>query len=686
MPRPFDEARPALERQYLDVRFDPASGLGREELIAELTRHRAAHPDEARITLRAWLFHLLCSRARIAVEPDDYYADKLEHHNLLVGLREEWRLEAEAAEFAADPPPTPGAWSGQLDTGHNCPDWRSLLRHGWTGLRNRAAARSGTFYAAVALVYEGAIALARRLAVALPEGAPARPVLLALVERPPQSFHEALQLMYLHHELQEMENGYSVRSMGRFDQLLNDFLVRDLQSGSLTREQAKELLKYFWVRFFARTQGRMYGKPFLFGPKANELSYLAFETYREMQIVDPKLHVRLGPRTPQELLEQVVGCIQAGCTGIVTVNDAGQVEMLRRNGKTPEDADDYILIGCYEPAVAGQELNCSGACGLNLAKPVETALAAGDFGSFDDLLAAYLRTLDAHFALAADKVRREERLWPLVSPSPLLSGAMDSCFEQGLDVSEGGARYNTSGCCCTGLANAVDSLAATRQLVFEEKRCTLAELRAALAANWEGHGELRLTAQHRVPKWGNNDDRVDDLAVQITDFLGRRINHEPNARGGVFQAALYGIIDAARALGRHTGALPDGRLAGEPLTMNTGATLGMDRNGVTSLINSVTKMDLAQFPNGTVLDIMLHPSVGGGPEGLRTICSIIRSHFAQGGMALQFNIFDAALLREAQQHPERYANLQVRLCGWNVRFVDLGPEDQEVFISKAEVA
>jgi pyruvate-formate lyase len=685
-PRPFAEARPQLERQYLDVQFDPASGLSKEELTAALARHQAEGPDEPRLLTRAWLFHLLCSQARLAVEPDDYFADKLEHHDLLVALREQWRREEDGREFAGDPLPTPGAWTGQLDVGHTCPDWRSLLAHGWTGLRDRAAARSGVFYEAVALVYEGAIILARRLAAALPADAPARPVLEALAERPPQTFHEALQLAYLHHELQEMENGYSVRSMGRFDLLYNDFLVRDLQEGRLTRDEAKELLKYFWVKFFARTQGKMFGKPFLFGPEGNELSRFAFEVYREMQIVDPKLHFRLGEHTPADLTDQVVGCIQAGCTGIVVVNDAAQVAMLQANCKTLEAAEEYILIGCYEPAVMGRELNCSGACGLNLAKPVEMILATEAPATFEDFMAAYLGMLDAHFTRAADRVRREERLWPRVNPSPLLSGAMTSCFESGRDVSEGGAEYNTSGCCCSGLANAVDSLAVVRQLVYEEQRCTLSELRAALAADWEGYEELRLTAQYRVPKWGNNDDRVDDLAVQITDFLGRRINHEPNARGGVFQAALYGIIGTVGWYGKQTGALPDGRRAGQPLAINTGAALGMDQGGVTALINSVTKVDLAQFPNGTVLDLMLHPSVTSGPEGRQTIAAVIRSDFAQGGMAVQFNIFDANLLREAQRHPEQYAHLQVRLCGWNVRFVDLGPQEQEMFITKAEVA
>jgi formate C-acetyltransferase len=680
MPKPFDVARPRLERQYLDVEFDPRSGLSVEELSVELQRHRAENPDEPRILTRAWLFSLLCNRARIALDPDDYFVDKLDHGNLLVALRDEWRAEAEREEFAGDPAPIPGAWGAGLDTGHTCPDWPNLLKFGFTGLRDRAARREGVFYQAVAVVYDAAAALARRFAEAQPGSAVA-----ALAEGPPRTFHEALQMLYLHHELQEMENGYSVRSMGRFDRELCPFYTADLAAGRLTREQAKELLKYFWVRFFARTQGRMYGKAFLFGPEVNELSYLAFEVYREMRIVDPKLHFRLGEHTPEDFVRQVVGCIQAGCTGVVTVNDAAQVEMLRQNGKSEADARDYVLIGCYEPAVLGEELNCSGASSVNLAKAVEITLASGEPGSFDGFIAAYLGVLDRQIERAMDRVRREERLWPRVSPSPLLSGAIDSCIESGKDVSEAGAKYNTSACLFAGLANAVDSLAVVRKLVYDDGVCTLEELRAALAANWEGHEPLRLTARHRVPKWGNNEDYVDRIAVQITEFLGRRVNTEPNARGGVFQAALYTIVDTARMYGALTGALPDGRLAGEPLTINTGATVGMDRNGVTSLINSVTRLDLSLFPSGTVLDIMLHPSVTRSAEGIETICSVIRSHFARGGMAIQFNIFDAEQLREAQQDPEKYAELQVRVCGWNARFIDLSPREQEMYILKAEV-
>ena len=677
----FDDMREQLEKQYLDVRFDPESGWSGEALRAALERHRAEHPEEPRILTKAWLLHLLCSRARIAAEPGDPFVGKLEHHDLLHTLRREWWQEAGDREFRGDPPAVPGAWSAQLDcASHICPDWAQLLKHGAVGLRDRATAQSGVFHQAVAMVFDGVTALIKRFHALQPH-----PALEALAGRSPRTFHEALQLAYIYHELMELD-GMQVRAMGRFDLLYNAFYLSDLESGHLTRDQAKELLKYFWIKFFAKTQGKLFGKPFLYGPDPNELTHLVFEAYHEMRIEDPKFHVRVAKRTPTEFVEQVVRCIQDGCTSMVIVNDDRQVEMLVQNGKSPKDANEYVLIGCYEPAVQGKELNCSGAATLNLAKAVEQVLAAGDYACFNALMQAYIEVLDTSFAAIADRVRRWERLWPAISPTPLLSGTMDSCFATGLDISEAGAAYNTSGCCCIGLADAADSLAVIEHLVYKEQTCSLAELRAALAADWEGFEELRLTARNRVPKWGNNDDRVDRFAVAITEFLGRRINHEPNARGGVFQAALYGILPTVQRFGKLTGALPDGRRAGESLAINTGAMVAMDTNGVTSLINSVTKIDLAQFPNGTVLDIMLHPSAVGGKEGIQTITSVIRTHFEQGGMAIQFNIFDADTLRDAQRNPEKYANLQVRVCGWNVRFTNLRPEEQDMFIAKAEAA
>lgn len=681
LPCPFETVRSRLEQQYRDAAFLPESGLNEEELTAEFARHETENPNEPRIVSKAWLLNLLCRRARIAPEPGDYFVGKIEHYNLLSNLRNRWWNEAGRLEFGESSTNEPGVFTAQLDcSSHICPDWENLMTHGVKGIRDRAAQRSGAYYRAVTLAFDGVAALLKRFDAIQPELK-----IGVLAECLPRTLREALQLTYLYHELVELD-GIEVRSMGRFDHIYNSFYLRDLAEGRLTRDTAKELLKYFWIKFFAKTQGKRFGKPFTFGPIPNELTYLSFETYQEMRIVDPKFHLRVSPQSPRDFLRLAAKCIQYGSNGIVLVNNDAQIAMLEQNGKNHADAENYILIGCYEPAVMGKELNCSGAASLNLASPVETLISAGDFPSFDSFFDAYLAKTDANLTRIMDRVRRWEKHWPQINPAPLFSGSMDCCFECGKDTSEAGAVYNTSGICCVGLPDTVDSLAIVRQLVYEEKRCSMPELRAALAADWKGHEALRQEAIHRVPHWGNNIDRVDQLAVRIADFLARRINHEGNARGGVFQAALYGIIGAVKDFGAETGALPDGRLAGEPLTMNTGAVTGRDKNGVTAMIDSVTKLPLSQFPNGTVLDIMLHPSTVCGEKGLDTLIAIVRSHFKQGGMAIQFNIFDRAVLRDAQAYPEKYANLQVRVCGWNVRFIDLAADEQEIFIAKSEIA
>jgi formate C-acetyltransferase len=276
-----------------------------------------------------------------------------------------------------------------------------------------------------------------------------------------------------------------------------------------------------------------------------------------------------------------------------------------------------------------------------------------------------------------------ERLWPEMNSSPLLSGTMVECVERGRDIAAGGAKYNNTGVCVGSIASTVDSLDVIREWVFEREEIDLPALVAALDADWESDERLRLRIMRGREKFGNNLEGPDALAREITDDVASIINAKPNERGGRFCAAINSIDHCIR-FGERTGALPDGRRAHEPLSKNLSAVTGMDREGVTALINSVTKIDFAQFPNGSVLDIVLHPSAVEGEEGLQAFVGLIRSYFAQGGFAIQFNVFDADTLREARQHPERHANLQVRVCGWNVHFVNLSDTEQEMFIAQAE--
>lgn len=680
MPEAFDSARPRLETQYADAVY--INGWSQEELSAAFERHCAENPAEPRIITKAWLLRLICFYAPIAPEDDDYFVGKVQHYGLLQSLRREWRLAEAIKEFGKERlEEFNGDYSAQLDcNSHVCPDWETLRDIGFKGVYDRAAelADSSDYHRAVMIAFEGVLQLCRRF----DEIHPGYDI-AALAERPPQTFREVLQSTYIYHDLMELD-GIEVRSLGLFDRLYNQLLLQDLASGTLTCDSAKELLKYYWIKFFSKTAGRRYGKPFTFGPVANELTFLAFEAYAEMKIHDPKFHLRVSEKTQPELLELACSIIRSGSNAIVLLNSDLQEKMLIENGKTPEDAANYILIGCYEPSVAGKELNCSGAGHLALAKPLEQILPQAKANwTYEEFEKAYFEQLKKNVLLCIDDLKRWERLWPQAHPAPLLSGPMTCCYQSGRDTSAAGAKYNTTGVCCGGLADAVDSLIAVREMLARKLVKNIPEIASVMQNNWQGNEFLRQTVIHKFPAWGNDDDSVDELAVRITNFVADLVNKEPNTRNGVFQMALYVILNTAQSFGKKIGALPNGRLAGTVLTMNTNCENGRDFNGVTAILNSNAKLPMHRFPNGTTLDITLHPSAVAGDKGLDTLQNMVRTYFKNGGAALQFNIFGSETLIEAQKNPEKYANLQVRVCGWNLRFIDLAPEEQQIFIDRA---
>ena len=700
----FERLRPKLEQQYRSSDFTADTGISQEELrrlAEEMVRNPAG---DSRITLRARLLELLLTRARVSVDPEDWFADRLDAGELLVEIREQWRSEAAGTMpdiiRRCDANIDSGLSRSQLDLSHTSPDWYNLLAFGAPGLRDRARKRledaadreSREFFAAVARVFDALCCFAARLAAEADRRGAIRSAgaLHAAATRAPETFQEALQLILLYHHAQEFE-GELVRSMGCFDRLLIDFYRRDLAEGRLTREQAKELLKFFWIKFYAQTQGKLWGKNFCFGgvnsdnsSAANELTALCFETYRELQVVDPKLSLRIGRETPDELLWQVAECVRSGRTAIVFTNDDVARELFLRRGKQPEEIERFIPIGCYEPCIMGRELCCSMSTLFNFAKVIELLFdEPATPADYAEVEAKYLMLMTRSLRDAMALTCRWEEVWPAVNPSPLLSGTMDSCLEKGRDVSHAGARYNSSGVMCAGIGTATDSLVAIRELVFEGKHCSWAELRTAVKNNWVDAEKLRLTAVNRIPKWGNNHSRTDEIARRITDAAGKLINHTPNTRGGFFQMGLWSI-DHAAMFGAQTGATPDGRRRGDVLSKNLGATIARDRRGVSALIHSAAKLDAAECPDGAVLDVMLHPSMVSGGNGAQILVDLIRTYFQAGGLFIQFNILDVETLRRARLEPEKYSSIQIRVCGWNVRFIDLAPQDQELFIAEAE--
>jgi pyruvate formate-lyase/glycerol dehydratase family glycyl radical enzyme len=727
----FERHREHLFDQFRIVPWVADSGLAPEDLARAVDDYLAAHPDEPRVVQKANVLRIIMTRGQIALDPLDWYADKLNHGHLVAKLNRRWLREAESTVIRQE-----AGWfhtayriglaKGGLDTGHVSPGWENMFRGGLSGLiaqarAQREAAGDGAtpeqlaFWEALEIVYSAAIALSRRfaaLAYQLADRYPehrARLVAVARVcdqvpERAPRTLHEALQFAWFMHELIEME-GERVRSAGHFDRLFLPYYTADLAAGRLTRDQAKELIKHLWFKHYARTRGRENGKNYCLGGQyrdgsevVNELTYLALEAYEELGTPDPKLSVRFTPNTPDTLYRRVADLIRRGQSAFVLMNDVPAVEALVKRGKTVEDARAYLPIGCYEPAVDGKEVGCTMNLTLNLAKALEYALHDGrdvlsgqqigphtgelsTVTTFEALYDAYTTQLDTILDRCVRYIAAHEHEWPRINPSPLIAGTIDDCIARGKDIGQGGAHYNAVGCVGMGLANVVDGLLALQQAVFEEGRFTLAEVVAALDANFRGHEPMRQYLLNRVPKWGNNDPRSDALARRIADHYCAKVHTYSNARGGPCQAALFSL-DYQWRLGRATAALPDGRKARESLSPGVGAMTGRDRAGVTALLQSVTQLDFTQTPNGSVLDVTLHPSAVSGEEGLAAFVALIKRFFAQGGYAIQFNVFDVATLREAQRHPERHASLQIRVTGWSVYFTALSAHEQEQFIAR----
>ena len=730
MDRTFEQNRALLDHQYDCVRYDPETGLSRDELRAEADALEKRLSGEAPIRVKAALFKLTLEKARIHVDAFDWIADHIDFGGVLSDLRDrQWTASGlKAIGATVDPLAESGLLTAGLDTSHTSPDWERLLTLGLCGLQSAAetrreqlaaentlTTRRRDFLDSVIAVYGAMRTLCRRLSAQAEkertrhseDEARLKAVFAALAhiaDHPPQTLLEAVQLAYIYHECQEFE-GEPVRSMGGFDRLYNRFYENDLAAGRLTRNQAKELIKYFFNKFYARTQDKANGKNFYFGGElpdgesaVNDLSYLALEAYREMRTVNPKLSVRVSANTPQDFVGLAADCIREGCSGIVFCNDRAIIETMMKFGKTREDARRYVPIGCYEPAAEGLEMNRSVSATVNLPKLVELALNDGfdpvysrqsgphtglEFDSYADFEEAFFRQADYILDLAMDQIRKSEACWPAFNPSPVLSGTMAPCLDTARDVSRGGTKYNNAGIVCGSLGTAVDALIAVKRLVFEEKRLTLAELRDILKSDWENDPRLRLIALKKLPKWGNGDPEADTIACRLNARLSACVNGQPNTLSGVFQLAQFSIDYTVR-FGKSCGATPDGRRKGEMTSKNLSAVTAMDRRGVTAMIESAGRLDQTQFPDGAVLDCILHPSAVRGAEGLKAFVQLISTYFALGGLCIQFNVFDAATLRAAQETPEKYASLQVRVCGWNVFFNHLSRAEQDEFIRQAE--
>ena len=307
-----------------------------------------------------------------------------------------------------------------------------------------------------------------------------------------------------------------------------------------------------------------------------------------------------------------------------------------------------------------------------------------EYPDFDAFLQEVLRQLRHLCRVSMDSTAFLEQNFHQVHSALFLSSTYTSSVENGGDLyCHNSAKYCNSSINAVGLATAADSLLAIRRLVFEEKRFTLPQLTRLLKDNWQGQELLRLQVKNKFPKYGQGDPASDEMAATLVRFLSETISGRPNCKGGVYRLGLFSI-DWRWEMGESTGASADGRLAGEPLSQNSTASFGADRMGTLAHLRSVARAVYDQAANGSVVEIDLHESAVSGENGLHAMCAALRAFFDLGGFSVHYNVLSAGLLREAKLRPEKYPNLQVRLCGWNVLFSALSEKEQDEFIARWE--
>jgi len=607
------------------------------------------------------------------------------------------------------------AYTAWYDFSHTAPDWENIYRLGLVGLLGRleeAATREEltesqrAYYDAGIRAWRAALRYVGRMAEEAERQGRSEMAagLSALTKRPPETFYEAMQLTFLFYDLQQHVEQTALRTLGHLDELYFPYFEKDLREGRLTEAEAERMIdEYLWEwdsrRVLANIPFSMGGVDEKGEARINRLSYLILRRHVALRCPNVKIHILWDERLPRDFIRIALEGIREGSNSIVFLNDARAAEALIHLGMDRNDARRYEVVGCYEPCARG-ELPCSCNGRVNLTMALEATLFDGRilldggtavgrsfgtrFDTFDALLEAYLEQV-AYFCEAdAVIIDAKESRYPRIHSAPFFSSAYDTCVERGGDVyGDYVAKYNNSSINLIGLATAVDGLLAIRKLVYTDGVMTLDELRTILTNDWDGQEPLRQRILRTFPKYGIGDVEADALAQTILSVASRAVNGRPNAKGGVYR--LGGIsIDWRTSLGKRCAASADGRRAGEPTSKNLCASLGADREGATAQILSVASLDGNDMPNGSVLDLSLHSSAVRGEDGLSALTATLETYMRLGGMAIQYNVLDASVLRAAQRDPSLYPNLQVRLCGWNVLFSTLSRAEQDEFILQAE--
>jgi pyruvate formate-lyase/glycerol dehydratase family glycyl radical enzyme len=534
----------------------------------------------------------------------------------------------------------------------------------------------------------------------------------------PRDFWEGLQYYWFVHlgVITEL-NGWDSFNPGRLDQHLHPFYQRGLDEGTLSEEQAQELLQAFWIKFnnqpappkvgVTAEESGTYTDFALIntgGVKedgsdgVNDLSYLILDVIEEMRILQPSSMVQISKKNPDRFLKRALKIVKTGFGQPSIFNTDVIVQELMRQGKSVEDARNGGASGCVESGAFGKE-NYTLTGYFNLPKVLEITLHNGvdpltgkkigietgdprEFKSFEELMEAFRKQV-RHFAdIKIEGNSIIERLYAEYIPAPFLSLLIDDCIARGKDYHDGGPRYNTSYIQGVGLGSISDTLVSIKHNVFDQAKLTLARLLEVLDTDFEGEEPLRQLFLNKTPKYGNDDDYADDVMRAIFEIYYDAVNGRPNTKGGDYRINLLPTTVHVY-FGRMLGASADGRRAHQPLSEGISPVQGSDRHGPTAVIKSAAKIDHVRT-GGTLLNQKFSPQLLEDEAGIDNLMHLVRSYFSLDGHHIQMNVVKADTLREAQQHPEQHRDLIVRVAGYSDYFCDLNPDLQDEIIRRTE--
>jgi formate C-acetyltransferase len=537
-------------------------------------------------------------------------------------------------------------------------------------------------------------------------------------ENPPKTFWQAVQSVWFVHVYFHIEVCTTACGFGRFDQYMWPFYKKDvIDEKNITREQALELVECMYLKASEvyEVRDNWYATSFAGYPMwqilvvggqtpdgkdaTNDLSYLCMEAADDLKTTQPTMALRVWEGTPEKLIRFGCKMIQEGQANPGFFNDDVAIEIAKAKGGTLEEARDWTIVGCIQPGPGGGGTDGSPDAGyVNMGKMLEFVLHNGvdpatgklmglqtgdprDFKNIEEFKDALKKQIIHHYSLIRTGYNLMQSIhmnrYPVIFASMVTKG----CVESGKSVQHGGAKYSTCGLYVTGAANLADSIVAVEKCVFEDHDLTMDELIHACDTNFEGQERIRQLLLNKPEKYGNNQPHVDAIYREMMHYIANTVQEWTDARGGHY---AFGIDSQTMNLshGLVTGALPDGRKAGEPLCDASSPMMGRDRNGPTATVKSVASMVDGELHEGALYNLRFDPKGVQGETGLKIIEGVIKTYFEDGGQHIQINVVDNETLLKAQENPENYKGLMVRVAGYMAYFTELDKSAQDTIIRR----